>query len=305
MKIFGQSLRFDVLASIFAMAMLTSCTKAPQGGNRASQAGPSESPSERSFDVRGVLHGIDPADLSVTVEHEDIPGFMPSMTMPFSVKNPEELNGLTPGKAIAFRFIVTDTDSWITGVKTIDRASVQLPENKPGKKSKAPRIKEGDALPEFDLVDQNNRPLTRETFAGKTTVLTFIFTRCPIPDFCPLMQQNFSDLQKRIEADPPLAKRVQLLSISFDPEDTPETLARYAAGFTKDTTLWRHAGGSQVETEKLTHAFSVYVQAENGSYSHGLCTALVLPDGTVSKIWRGNNWGVDEVWQALQAIKGS
>ncbi len=289
---------FKRLTPVFLLlaASLASCSKAP-----LAEKAPAVHAAERGFEVRGILRGIDIDRKSVTVEHEDIAGFMPSMTMPFSVKTPEELRGFSVGNAVTFRFIVTDSDSWVTGLKAIDPTTVHLPQsqNQPEKKTGAPRLKEGDKLPEFSLFDQSNQPLTRETLAGKATLLTFIFTRCPVPNFCPLMSRNFSELQTKIKADHSLGEQVRLLSISFDPLDSPETLAHYASTLSADPALWWHAGGTAAETAKLTHAFSVYVQADGGSFSHGLCTALVSPDGTIVKIWRGNDWSVNEVWQAL------
>lgn len=257
---------------------------------------------ERGFDVRGIVRGIDPDKLSITVEHEDIPGFMPSMTMPFTVKDAQELRGISVGNAVAFRFVVTDTAAWITGLRTIKPTAVSLPGEKPQSKSRAARLKEGDKLPAFSLVDQDNRPLTRETLEGKATLLTFIFTRCPVPTFCPLMSNHFSELQKKLAGNEAVAAKVRLLSISFDPLDSPAILATYAKHLEADPALWWHAGGSQKETERLTQAFSVYVREEGSSFSHGLCTALVSPEGTILQLWRGNDWSVDEVWKALAAI---
>ncbi len=302
----GMPLTLALALTLFVGA-LASCSKAP-GPEAPAAPAVSTAPEngERRFDVRGIVRGIDAESLSVTVEHEDIPGLMPSMTMPFDVKEARELRGIAVDQAIAFQFVVGDTDSWITGLRVISRKEVSLPEDKPPTAaSRLPRLKEGDRIPEFSLIDQAGHPLTREMLAGKRTLLTFIFTRCPIPNFCPLMSQNFFELQKKIAADPALARQTRLLSISFDPLDTPETLTRYAKGLSADPALWLHAGGSQEETDKLTHAFSVYVQQEGGFYSHGLCTALILPDGTIAKIWRGNAWSVDEVWQALQNTEAS
>ena len=257
---------------------------------------------KQRYEVRGVVQGISADGNEVTIEHEAIPDFMPSMTMPFTVRNRDELRGFKVGDGIAFRFIVTDSDAWITHLRPADAGKLALPENTPAAAAnRAPRLREGDRLPEFRLTDQNNRPITREDLAGKSTLLTFVFSRCPLPNFCPLMQQNFAEVQKRLSGDPARA-HLRLLSISFDPEDTPARLALYASHYEADPALWLHAGGSAAQTEPLTQAFSVYIQAEGGSYSHGLCTALVRPDGTIAKIWRGNAWDVSEVLEAIHQL---
>ncbi len=294
-------LRLAFLVPLFLAVTFSSCSKAPPTAPPSMAA----SVEERSFEVKGILRSIDSDRQGVIIEHEDIPDFMPSMTMPFSLKNADELNALAVGDAVGFRFIVSESDSWITNLHPIDRASLNLPESQPiADAANTPRLKEGDALPEFELVDEADRPLTRESLAGKATILTFIFTRCPIPNFCPLMSRNFLRLQEKLEATPALADQVRLLSISFDPEDTPQRLGQYASNIGASPALWQHASGSQKETRKLTGAFSVYVRADDGgSFSHGLCTALITPEGTVAKLWRGNDWSVDEVWQTLEGLK--
>lgn len=295
-----QRLRPVLLTPFLFGVAFSSCSRAPEPAPP-----PNAVSNEKVFEVRGVVRSIDSDGTGAMIEHEDIPGFMPSMTMPFTVKDPEELKRFSAGDGVVFRFFVGDSDAWIGNLRPIDAATLKLPESEAKVEApNVPRLKEGDPLPEFALVDEADRPLTRESLLGKTTVVTFIFTRCPIPNFCPLMSSNFLELQKKLEADPSLAGQVGLLSISFDPEDTPERLAKYGTNIGADPALWHHASGTKEETRKLTHAFSVYVRAEDGgSFSHGLCTALVTPDGTVAKLWRGNDWSVDEVWQAVEASR--
>jgi protein SCO1 len=253
-----------------------------------------------------VVRGLDPSGAAVIVEHEDIPGFMPSMTMPFTAKNPQEIAEVRVGDAIVFKFVVTADDAWMEEVRSIAAEDVHLPE-RPERRSqaakKASRVHEGDKLPAFRLVDQGNREITPETFAQKALLVTFIFTRCPVPNFCPLVSRNFEAIEAVIRKDPVLADQVRLLSISFDTEfDTPEILAKYGRTFTEDFDLWSFATGAPGEIEALTKAFAVYVKSEQGTLDHGLCTVLVGPDGTVRKIWRGNGWRPEEVIAAVRAL---
>lgn len=236
------------------------------------------------------------------IEHEDIPGFMPSMTMPFAFRDAQEVAGLAIGDAVAFKLVVTDKDSWSSGIRRIDAAGVKLPATKPSAPvaGKVERVKEGERMPEFALVDQSGRAIHGETFAGKSLLVTFIFTRCPIPNYCPLMAQNFRTLQQAIRADVALAGKVNLLSISFDEHDTPAVLAEYGAKLSDDLDAWRFATGQPEEVRKLTQAFAVQVQPEAGTINHGLATALIGPDGVVRHIWRGNGWATDEVLTALR-----
>lgn len=261
---------------------------------------------QQTFTVQGFLRSIDFAGQTVRVEHEEIPNFMPAMTMPFDVKTMAEVEPLKAGDAIEFQMIVTDDSSWIEGVKKIAPSEIQLPERKPARSAgigNVARLKEGDPLPEFQLMDSKGRQVSRETFAGKPVLLTFIFTRCPIPNFCPLMMENFSAIQKALADDTSRAEQVQYLSISFDSEfDTPEVLAEYAARHTEDTDRWRFASGSAEQIQQLTQAFSLQVQPESGTISHSLATALIGPDGVIRQIWRGNGWKPEEVIEALRGL---
>ncbi len=285
--------------ALFGFAALlvlpTSCSR--------SEPSASTSPGATTYEVRGVVRAVEREDSTLIIEHEEIPGYMPSMTMPFTVKAGEDVEGVETGEAVSFEFVVTGDDSWIQRVRPVDPATVHLPEKAGVPVAAAPKIKrleEGDRLPDFELTDQKGRAIDAGTFDGKSLVLTFIFTRCPVPNFCPLMSSHFKTLEERIKQSPALAGRTHLLSISFDPEhDTPEVLADYAAVHTDDGDFWRFACGQPAEVEKLTRAFSVYTETANGTINHGLCTALVEADGTIRRIWRGNFWKPDEVIEAL------
>ena len=261
----------------------------------------------RSYEARGVIRGFGPDNRSIDIEHEDIRGFMPSMTMPFAVRDPKQISGMQIGDAISFRLTVTDNDSWIDQIKKISVGEVKLPV--PAATSKrgspvdeSPRLREGDMMPPFELTDQSGGRTTLETFRGHPFVLTFIFTRCPIPNFCPLMSRNFSDLQKTVKDGSGALAQTRLLSISFDPEfDTPQILKAYADTAQADLKIWTFATGEKSGIENLRRAFSVYVQAEGGTISHGLATALITEDGKIAKIWRGNGWTPSEV---MSEIKG-
>jgi protein SCO1/2 len=156
-------------------------------------------------------------------------------------------------------------------------------------------------MPAFHLIDQDGKPVTLETFHGHPFILTFIFTRCPIPNFCPRMSQNFAALQKAIQTSPEALATTRLLSISFDPEfDTPEVLKQYAQHAGADPAIWTFATGDRAEIRSLTSGFSILVQPEAGTISHSLATALIDRDEKIAKIWRGNGWTPGEVITALK-----
>jgi protein SCO1 len=273
--------------------------------------GKKSEPAEKApsrYEVRGLVRGLPPDHKSLDIEHEDIPGFMPSMTMPFEVRDEKEIADLKLGDSIAFRLNVTRRDSWIDRVRKIEASELQLPTHAsvpPPQSATAvrERLHEGDTMPGFKLIDQDGKQVTLETFRGHPFVVTFIFTRCPIPNFCPRMSSNFADLQKAIEsASSGSLAATHLLSISFDPEhDTPEVLKQYGEHASADFAIWTFATGTPPEIHGLTKGFSVLVQPESGTISHSLATALVDREGRIAKIWRGNAWNPGEAITALES----
>ena len=157
-------------------------------------------------------------------------------------------------------------------------------------------------MPPFTLITQDGARVSLESFRGRPFVLTFIFTRCPIPNFCPRMSNNFAELQRAIRDGKGKLVRARLLSVTLDPAfDTPQVLKEYGANLQADPTIWSLATGDESEIDSITQIFSVYRQAEGGTISHGLATALIDEDGKIAKIWRGNRWSPEEVLREIAA----
>ena len=229
---------------------------------------------------------------------------MPSMTMPFIARDRKEIADLKTGDSISFRMTVTQKDFWIDNVRRIRRENVNVAEPKPTpaifSESRA-RLKEGDEMPVFNLTNQNGDQISLNTFRGQPFVLTFIFTRCPLPNFCPRMSNNFEELQTAIKIGSGAVGKARLLSITLDPDyDTPKVLGNYADYLHADAQIWAFATGGGKEIDSLTDAFSVYRQSEGGTISHGLATALIDKNGKINKIWRGNSWTPAEVIEEIE-----
>ena len=257
------------------------------------------------YETRGVVRGFSPDRQTIEIQHENIPGFMPSMTMPFVARDPKETADLKTGDAISFHMTVTQKDFWIDHVKKIRREDVSVTEPKrtPAVSSESgARLKEGDKMPPFDLTNQNGERISLDTFRGQPFVLTFVFTRCPLPNFCPRMSNNFEELQTAIKDGSGALAETRLLSITLDPDyDSPKVLSDYSAFHHADRKIWSFATGGEKEIDSLTRAFSVYRQTEGGTISHGLATALISKDGRIEKVWRGNAWTPAEVTEAIRA----
>ena len=281
--------------------LLTACVAVALVG-----CGHSTNSDERAdhYDTRGVVRGFSPDQSAIEIQHENIPGFMPSMTMPFVARDRKQIADLKPGDAISFRLAVTNKDFWIENVKKIRREDVDVADSKQTPSTSTggdTRIKEGDPMPPFKLTDQNGERISLDTFRGQPFVLTFVFTRCAVPNFCPRMSNNFEELQAAIKTGTGTLATTRLLSITLDPNyDTPKILSDYAAFHHADPKVWFFATGDGKDVDSLTRAFSIYRENEGGTIIHGLATALINRSGEIDRIWRGNAWTPAEVIEAIE-----
>jgi protein SCO1/2 len=253
-----------------------------------------------TYDVKGRVAGVKD-DTTLFVEHERIPGYMPPMIMPLPVRDARLMDGLQTGDAIQFRLRVSDERAEIVELRAIadslvarhpaQGTSMQAPTRGPT----AATLREGDRVPaDLRLVDQGGDSLTIGDYRDDVLVLTFIYTRCPIPNYCPRMSKHFAALQPALRAE--YGDRVQLLSISFDPaNDTPAVLRDYAARYTDRLDTWTFATGDSSQVQRATSLFGVYTSQGDGEITHNLVTAVVGPDGTVERLFRGNDWTPEDL----------
>ena len=239
-----------------------------------------------------------PENGHVRIRHEAISGYMPGMTMDFELGN-SRIDALSPGDRVRFTLRVGSTRSWIEDVEVTGHGAA--PTEEPAESATINRLREGDLLPALTLVDQDGMALSRADFTGRLTVLTFIFTRCPVADYCPLVSRRFVQVQSALAADRSLPQDVRLLSVTIDTEfDTPPELKAYAAALRADPARWRFAGGEPLAVQRFARAFSVYVERNGALLDHTLATALVDRDNRVVNVWRGNGWKVAEVVDAVR-----
>jgi protein SCO1/2 len=250
-----------------------------------------------NYDGRGVVRKVDREANRAVIAHEEIPGYMEAMAMEFSVPDAQDLAVLQPGDSIAFRLSVTDTRSWISRVQTIARASVPIPATVASEGATP-----GAPIPDCLLLDQNNQRFRLSDFKGSVLAITFIFTRCPLPDFCPRMSEQFSAVQRDFQAGG--GAKWHLLSISIDPAyDTPERLAAYAARYHAEATRWTFATGESSDINNFTSVFGLQTKREGAELNHTLRTVVVDAAGRVRKVFVGNEWKpselIDEMTSAL------
>ena len=260
--------------------------------------------SEKRFDFKGKVVAVEPEKRSVTVSHEDGTGYMPAMTMPFTIRNESDLQILAPDDEITATLVVDGSHSWLEDL-IITRQSAIAPAM-----SGIPMAKEGDEVPNFTLRNQDNREIHTQNYRGRTLLLTFIYTRCPVPDYCTLMSDNFAQIDRALSQDPGLYEKTHLLSISIDPSyDTPGVLRSYGAAHTEryqNETFahWEFAGGTTEQVKKIAEYFGLTYFPEKDQIIHALRTVIVGPDGKIVKIYTGNDWKPEEIIQEIHKIRG-
>jgi len=255
---------------------------------------------EQRYPLKGKVVSVDKRGLTVTVAHEAIPGYMDAMTMPFKLKNDRLLNDVSDGDGIQATLVIAGLRSWLDDV-VLTRETAEA--SNLVKRDAWIEPKPGDMVPEFSLVDQNGGRFGLNQLRGQNLILTFIYTRCPLPDYCPLMTDNFGEIEKAIKSSSGDNSKLVLLSITLDPTfDTPEVLRRYAEANSADLTHWRFATGTAGEIKKIATYFGLQYWDEGDQVIHSLRTALIGADGKLVKLYRGNEWKPEEVIHDLQGV---
>jgi len=247
------------------------------------------------FEVKGLVIEVRPRQKEVEIKHEAVPDYMPAMTMPFDVRDTNELAGLQPGDRVIFRLQATDTDAWIDHIRKIGPAmpTNQIPTTGEFRLVReVPRVEEGDLLPEYHLTNQLGQAFSTTLFKGQALALTFLFTRCPYPTFCPRMANNFEEAQQKLQTLEGGPTNWHLLTVSFDPEfDNPAVLKNYAQFHKYDPAHSTFATGSLIDITALGEQLGLtFWHDENGSISHNLRTVVIGASGRVQKIFQGNEW---------------
>jgi protein SCO1/2 len=255
----------------------------------------SSGPPPREFEIVGQIQAIAPERSEVTIKHQDIKGFMPGMTMAFKTEK-SAIEGKKPGDLVSGTLVVGEVDVHIsklavTGHRDLDPNTV-LPVDS------SAIIQPGDMVKDATLLDQDGKTRRFSDWRGHRLALTFVYTRCPLPEFCPLMNQNFRTVQKALAADPALAD-VHLLTMSLDPAyDTPQVLKPFAAGAGADPKRWTFLTGEPAAAAAFMAQFGILVERDSSSdvqITHNLRTAVIGANGTLTDIHTGNRWTPDEL----------
>ena len=313
---FGKNVLVSACCLVAAL-LVSGCDRKPSGG-----ATSVTDTNRQEFQVKGVVKALKPNGKTAVIAHETIPNYMEAMTMDFDVKDQRELQGLKPGDAISFRMVVTKEDGWIENVRKLPPATptnasqvITIGDTNgtnvgPLTFRRSPIVEPlniGDAIPDYKFTNQFGAPISLAQFKGQALGLTFMFTRCPFPTFCPRMSQNFQKAEKQLKSQADAPKNWSLLSISFDPGfDTPERLNRYASGYSIDTNHWQFATSDLWNIDGITEQFGMtfYRPTPNALPEHNLRTVVIDARGHVQKVFVGNEWTVEEfVSEMVQAAQ--
>ena len=260
-------------------------------------------PTVKSYTVTGQILAVHPERQSLTIKHQDIPGYMPGMTMTFAAREASMIAGREPGELIRATLEVGETSSRLTAIEVTGKEPIAaLPAELA---IAAGLIHQGDPLPPVTLVDQNGRERSLSEWRGAPLAITFTYTRCPLPEFCPRIDRQFAAAAGAIAADPALRGRAKLVTISFDPEfDTPAVMKAHARSLGADEQVWTFATGTREQVELFAARFGVAVTREGDTAAdimHNLRTIVVGPDGTVRALHSGADWEVTRLLDDLRA----
>jgi protein SCO1 len=256
----------------------------------------------RTFQAQGMVKEVPADGRTVVIAHEAIPNYMEAMTMPFKVKEPGELAGLRPGDNILFRLWVTDTESWIegisknTGAQTVGQASrlsggsLTLGPSKAGETPDAagetPAPLRRHPLLDYPFTNELAQAVKLSDFRGQALAITFFFTRCPIPEFCPRLSKNFEEASDKLSAMPGGPTNWHFLSVTFDPEsDTPSVLKAYGERYQYDPKHWSFLTGPKEGISELARGSDVKFEPANGFINHSFRTLIIDAAGHLQMVF--------------------
>jgi protein SCO1 len=259
--------------------------------------------------VRGMVLAVDPARKTVVVSHDDVPGLMPAMTMPFEVRSARELDGLVPGTIVSFTLVISKEAAHAEGLRIVRYESVEqdpltarrlrLLQNITG--GGATPMAVGQTVPDFTLTDQARARVSLSQFRGKVVAINFIYTSCVLPQFCYRLANHFNVVQRRFQAR--MGRDLVLLTVTFDPaRDTPERLAEYAREWSANPSVWHFLTGSVEEVRQVCRLFGVDAFMDEGLISHSTRTVVVDRRGAVAASIEGNRHTASQLGDLLDGV---
>ena len=266
---------------------------------------------QQRYSAKGLVLAVDKQHRTMTVSCEDIPGYMDAMVMPMEVRDAGELDGVVRGTLIEFSLVADKEHPYAENVRIRNFDSLELDplsarrlrllDGAIDQSLSLDLLKVGQPVPDFSLTDQNREHVTRSQFGGKVVAITFVYTRCPFPNFCFRLTNNFARLQKRFAKE--MGRNLILLTISLDPvHDQPETLAEYARTWNIDAKGWHLLTGPPAEVHKFCERFGVAFFPDEGQLIHSLHTLIIDRQGKLAVNLEGNEFTAEELGDLVQSV---
>jgi protein SCO1/2 len=253
----------------------------------------------QTYDVRGLVLRVDGPGATLTLSHEAITGYMDAMAMPFSARERRELAGVKSGDRVEVRLVVRGGESWVDRIRVVSAsptdAGMLLSPAKPA------LVPVGGVLPDFELVDQNERPVSLSSLRGRVVAVNFIYSRCPLPDYCPRMVDHFKQVGVRFEDR--LESDLVLLTVSFDPKfDTPPVLRSYAGAFGAERKGWHFLTGSREAIDRVCAAFGIEYWPDEGLLTHSLQTAVIDREWRLAATIEGKDFSGLQLGDLIESV---
>jgi protein SCO1/2 len=288
------------LLILLAVSIFSACQKSQPSTALASA-------DAKHFSFKGKIISVDKAKKKATIAHDDIPGYMEAMTMEFPIREDWVWEDLTKDAQIQADLVVDKDGFWLEKIGIVAASN---PNQAP-----LPPVNEnfaqiGQEVPDFTLTNQDGKKISTGDFRGKALAVTFIYSRCPLPEYCVKMSKNFSDAALQLQNNSELKDKIRLLSISFDPQtDTPAKLKEYGLGYLgknakPDFSVWQLATGSEKEVRQIADFFGLRYQLntqDKTQFDHSLRTIVITPEGKVHEIISGNEWTPSDLMRELKA----
>lgn len=296
------------VATVSALALMSACRKAEVPANAPSKpaiaavAAPTVGPNAKRYPLKGVVTKVDPARAQVTVQHEEIPGYMSAMTMAFPIRDdPKVIAFLRPGDRIEARLVVDGDNYFLEEVLTKGFVPTPTPFGGSGIKPEPNKgVAIGDTIPDFTLTDQTGARVKLSQFRGQPVAVTFVYSRCPVATACPLTVARFSKIDAGLKKD----NFGALLCVTVDPEnDTPAVLKEYAAHVGADPKRWKFLTGDPRDVARVAERFGVLYYPDKAQIVHSQAVAIVDPDGKLATVYYGEQWEPETVLQDLQKAR--
>ncbi len=285
------------------------CGREAQGAKGESDA---KGSAPRGRPLSGLVVSVIAERGTLLVEHDEIPGYMPRMTMEFEV-GPGDLALAKEGASLRATLVEAGEGRfrlegvwWRDAVAegAVQKAASQLREDT-GIRGRAAYREVGENLPDFALYDQNGKVAEAGRWRGRQIMLNFIYSRCPIATMCPLSTSKMMETQRLAKAAG--VANLELVSITLDPEyDTPGVLREYATARGIDTSNFSFLTGPESAIKDLLKQFGVLAELDGQTESavpiikHTLATLLIDESGKIA--WRadGSQWSPKEFVEKMR-----